>query len=177
VSEYSNRYLALQSAIEHVAGSSVEEKLDVIDTANKMLTFLDGEPEHQNPEQQKSTAVAPKAPRQKKTAAVATAPVGTTMTETPIRADAPAPSDLDDLFGEDPKTEPVKEEKAKAATIEDVRNALVEAQTALGGKDHAIAILVKFTTNADKALAKLPESKYGDLIKACASAVAASKKG
>lgn len=123
---------------------------------------------------EKEPTSPPKAPRQpKKTAATVTEQAGSTETKTLAPADAAPESstgasgsgDLD-FFGEDEKPAAKKEEKkAKAATLDNVREKLVEVQTALKHKDHAIALLAKHTVpKGTKALSALPEANYAALI-------------
>src|SRR5258708_7127730 len=131
MSEYSNRYLALSLACEH-AGEA-----DVVEQAGKFLAFFDNEV--------KTGEGKDTAPKKKrgKTAAAADASPATTAPVVQAAATAPASAPetaSDDLFGETASA-PVTTKKEKPATIEDVRAALVEAQTVLGGKDAVIALL------------------------------------
>ncbi len=123
-------------------------------------------------------AAAPKVER-KKRAATVTEPVTSTETPTSAPADAPPASEstdkeTDDLFGEEKPKEEVK--KAKAATMEDVRAALVQVQTALKHKDHALKLLGKHTVpKGTQVLSKLPEANYAALIAEAAESVKAGK--
>ena len=116
---------------------------------------------------------APKATRGKKSASSATetttaASVAGNATEAAVST---AKSDLDDLFGEDPQpTE--KPAKEKPTTIEQVRDALVSIQTAWKDKQKAIDHLKKYTEGGAEALSKLPEVKYGPLVKDAKDVVA-----
>lgn len=171
--EPTNRYLALSLAVQRAGGSG-----DVVADAAAFLTFLDGG------ENLKDALGAPKAPRQprKATAAAATDTAASVSTAAKEAAPAAAASPSDDLFGDDePKAAeaPKKEEaakKVKPPTQDDVRAALVAAQTALQSKDKAVDILAKHTTGGERVLSKLPESAFAALIKECNEAAANAPK-
>lgn len=109
---------------------------------------------------------APKRTRGKAATAAETSPA-TTAPAARVAENAPAKeaatAATDDLFGSD---EPVKEEKKEPKfTIDNVKAKLVEVQTALKHKDHAIALLAKHTVpKGTKVLSALPEANWGALI-------------
>lgn len=129
----------------------------------------------------------PKETRQRKAAVTVTTPAGSTATDTSAPADAQQASPStgaasDDMFSGEPAkpTEtPKKEEaakKVKPPTQDDVRAALVAAQTALKSKDKAVDILAKHTTGGERVLSKLPEANFAALIKECNEAAAKAPK-
>lgn len=129
-------------------------------------------------------ATPPKATRQRKAASTA-AETGSAQSTTDAKpaTESAGSTASDDLFGDSDKAadkpaETKKEEtkKVKPPTQDDVRNALVEVQTALKSKDAAVEILAKHTTGNVKVLSKLPESAYAALIKECKEAVAKAPK-
>lgn len=126
-------------------------------------------------------ADVPKATRQRRTTAAGAAEkesapstTATSATE-PVVSTAKSEPETDDLFGEE--TAPVVEEKkAPKLTIENVKAALVEVQTKLKHKDHALALLAKHTVpKGTKVLSGLPESAYAALIAEAAASIKAGK--
>lgn len=168
--ETTNRYMALSLAVQKGGA-------DVVADANAYLTFLDGSPA------ETGGASSPKATRQRNAAATATEPAGSTETETSAPAGAQSDSNStgkDDMFGEDEKPAETKKSKTKKTeikkeikkTLDDVRAALVAAQTALKSKDKAIAILTEVAGAG--VLSKLKEEDFGKLIDKCNAAVKAA---
>lgn len=155
--ETTNKYLALSLAAG-IAGITIK---DMVPTATEFLAFLDGE-----------GAAAPKAAgksaAKKAVTESADAPdADATPADdaSPPAKDAPAAGGDLDFFGEDEKPAKEEKKKVKAATLEQVREKLVEVQTALKHKDHAIALLSKHTVpKGTKALSALPEANYAALI-------------
>jgi hypothetical protein len=127
---------------------------------------------------QETAPSAPKATRQKKAAVAAVGMDSPASAAAGAAAPAKEPEKAaDDLFGEEEKpTETQEIKKAKALTQDDVRAALVAAQTALKSKDLAVDILAKHTTGNARVLSKLPESAFAALIKECNDAVAKAPK-
>lgn len=81
----------------------------------------------------------------------------------------------DDMFGEDEKPAETKKAETKKEvkkTLDDVRAALVAAQTALKSKDKAVALLTEVA--GAPVLSKLKEEDFGKLIDKCNAAVKAA---
>lgn len=112
------------------------------------------------------TTDAPKATRQRKTAvATTTEPATVADSAAPVDTKTSTDKETDDLFGD----EPVKEEKAKKVTMDDVRAKLVEVQTKFKHKDHALACLKK--VSGGLVLSGLKEEDFGKLVDLCTSAL------
>lgn len=129
-------------------------------------------------------AEAPKARRGKtalaaETSATQIAPAAPAAETAPAKDPEATASKDDDLFGEEekpaapPETKKA-EPKAKKLTLDDVRAALVAAQTALKSKDKAVALLTEVAGAA--VLSKLKEEDFGKLIGMCNDAVAKAPK-
>lgn len=172
--DLSNRQMALNLAAHaaHSPGASAAAT-DIVSAAAAFLAFL---------EPSEKVIDAPKAKTGKKSADTS-ASAKTSSSDAPASTgsqqravtDASGSDTTDsektnsgdlDFFGEDEKPAAKKEEKkAKAATLDNVREKLVEVQTALKHKDHAIALLAKHTVpKGTKALSALPEANYAALI-------------
>lgn len=165
------REIALHCAIEHARINPAAT--DILADAAAYLAFLQGAPVTTGA----GEAAAPKETRKRRTTAAGatdTASVQSATATNVTEADAStAKSDpaTDDLFGEE--TAPVVEEKkAPKLTIENVKAALVEVQTKLKHKDHALTLLGKHTVpKGTKVLSGLPEANWAALIAEAAVSV------
>lgn len=126
-----------------------------------------------------TTTYVPETPRptrgRKAAADAATTSAGTpTVTEAPTAAasDSSAPTTAGAVAAQ-PATAPVtapaasasKEPVVKDPTLDDVRNALVKAQTRLGSKDKPKAVLDKYSKTGTTG--GLDKADYGKVIAAC----------
>ena len=122
-------------------------------------------------------APAPAKPRASRKAAVETqaaAPNESGVKPVVATSAVPAPAAATDVFGDTPAatqaaavTEEPKAEKAKAATMDDVRAKLVAVQTHFGKKDEAMKLLAKYSP----VLSGLKEADYAKLIEDCDAAL------
>lgn len=168
---------------------------EVAGNATVFLSFLEGNYKHVLAGAAAPEGAPPKATRQKKAAANpatdagaygagsasqdATSAAEASSGETQKTAPASGAA-KDDMFGEDEKAAETKKSETKKTeikkeikkTLDDVRAALVAAQTALKSKDKAIAILTEVAGAG--VLSKLKEEDFGKLIDKCNAAVKAA---
>ncbi len=195
-------YYTRSSALQYAISLGHQDAASLVSSAEAINAFLSAAPADMpntvglnsalgalgstNAQQEKQEKTdAPKATRQRRTTASGataseTAPSTTATTATDqaantAKSEPVVDKETDDLFGD---AEPAKEEKKAAPklTIENVKAALVSVQTALKGKDHALALLAKHTSpKGTKVLSALPESSWAALIAEADVAVKAGK--
>lgn len=165
------REIALHCAIETLRIKP--EGTDVLAAAASYAVFLAG---NDVPKEE-----APKATRQsRKTTATAATDTASNAQQTAVETSSvatasPSDKETDDLFGNDEPAK-VEEKKAPKLTIDNVKAKLVEVQTALGHKDHAIALLAKHTVpKGTKVLSSLPEGSWAALIAEADKSIKAGK--
>lgn len=177
------RDFALSSALElarvnggMATANAPHSAQEVAGNAVVFLSFLEGTYKNVLAGTAVPEGTPPKATRQRKAASTATEQENAQSdTVTSATEAAASTAKSDDMFGEDEKPAETKKAETKKGvkkTLDDVRAALVAAQTALKSKDKAVALLTEVAGAA--VLSKLKEEDFGKLIDKCNAAVKAA---
>ena len=144
-------------ALLFASGLAEEGKIEVdavVPTAQAFYAFLSEGGE------------APKAEKPKRRSATSTS----TPPSEPSSEKEPEPSQPTSTeSSSETSAKPAKEEKKATITKEQARAALVEVQTVLGHKDHAMLIVQKFSTDGFNSI---PAEKYPELVAAAKAKIA-----